>query len=103
MPGVMWGLAGAIHPLTVAIPELLVKLWRSIESKSLEEAVRLQGQVMDFTNAVTSLSRHYGRSVLRDSLRMRDLTIRSFPRWPTRDLAPADRQKLETALKSVLG
>lgn len=103
MPGVLWGLAGSIHPLTVAIPELLVKLWRSIESRNLEEAVRLQGQVIDFTAAVADLARQTGRSVLRESLRLRELPIQSFPRWPTKELPPADRKRLADALKSALG
>jgi dihydrodipicolinate synthase/N-acetylneuraminate lyase len=102
MPGVMWGLAGAIHPLTVAIPELLVKVWNAIQDKKLEEAVRLQERVMDFTNDIIALSRQYGRSVVRESLRMRGLNIRTFPRWPTKDLAPADRKKLETVMKTVM-
>jgi dihydrodipicolinate synthase/N-acetylneuraminate lyase len=102
MPGVLWGLAGAIHPLTVAIPELLVKLWRAIEGKNLEEAVRLQERVMDFTNDIIALSRQYGRAVLRESLCMRDLNIRSFPRWPTKDLEPGDRKKLTATLNAAL-
>jgi dihydrodipicolinate synthase/N-acetylneuraminate lyase len=102
MPGVMWGLAGAIHPLTVAIPELLVKLWNAIQEGKLEDAVRLQERVMDFTNDIIALSRQYGRSVVRESLRMRGLEIRSFPRWPTKDLAPADRKKLEAVMKTAM-
>ncbi len=102
MPGVLWGLAGSIHPLTVAIPELLVKLWRSIEIRNLEEAVRLQAQVINFTATVADLARQCGRSVLRECLRMRELPIRSFPRWPTKELATPDRKKLQDALKSAL-
>ncbi|HWP57790.1 MAG TPA: dihydrodipicolinate synthase family protein [Candidatus Acidoferrales bacterium] len=102
MPGVLWGLAGAIHPLTVAIPELLVKLWRAIEGNDLERALGLEERVIDFSNDIVSLSRTYGRAVLRESLRMRDLPIRSFPRWPTKELEPADRKKLASALKAAL-
>ena len=101
MPGVLWGLAGTIHPLTVAIPELLVKLWKSIEDKKLEDAVRLQGKVIDFTLTVMGL-RQYGRSPMKDSLQMRDIPVKSFPRWPTKDLSSEDRKKLEVALKTAM-
>ncbi|MDP6558752.1 MAG: dihydrodipicolinate synthase family protein [Candidatus Binatia bacterium] len=100
-PGVLWGLAGTIHPLMVAIPELLVKLWKSIEDRNLEEAVRLQGKVIDFTLMVMGM-RQYGRSPLRDSLQMRDLPVKSFPRWPTKDLSAEDRKKLEATLKAAM-
>ncbi len=102
MPGVLWGLAGSIHPLTVATPELLLRLWGAIGERSLEEAVRLQGRVIEFTGTVADLARQYGRSVLRESLRLRGLPIHSFPRWPTKELAAADRKRLETALKAAL-
>ena len=102
MPGVLWGLAGSIHPLTVAIPELLVKLWHAIEERKLEDAVRLQGQVIEFTGTVADLARQFGRSALRESLRLRGLPVRSFPRWPTKDLPAADRRRLETALQAAM-
>jgi len=98
MPGILWGIAGSIHPLTVAIPELLVKLWNAVEEGKLEEAVELQRRVIEFTAVVADLQRVYGRSVLRESLKLRDLPVRAFPRWPTKDLTPEHLSKLKKAL-----
>ena len=98
MPGILWGIAGSIHPLTVAIPELLVKLWNAVEEGKLEEAVELQRRVIEFTAVVADLQRVYGRSVLRESLKLRDLPVRAFPRWPTKDLAPEHLGKLKKTL-----
>ena len=103
MPGVLWGLAGSIHPLTVAVPELLVRLWQTIEERDLEKAVDLQGKVIGFTGVVAELARQYGRSALRESLKMRGLPIQAFPRWPTKDLSAADREKLESRLRAAVG
>lgn len=101
MPGCLWGLAGAIHPLTVAIPELLVKLWDAVEARRFEEAVEFQRRVIEFTAVIADLQRACGRSVLRESLKLRKLPVRAFPRWPTKDLSSDDMKKLKNALAAT--
>ena len=101
MPGVLWGLAGAIHPLTVAIPEMLVNLWDATVGGKLEQAVELQRRVIEFTATIGSLQRAAGRAVLRDSLKLRDLPVVSFPRWPTKDLSAEQTTMLKNALATA--
>ncbi len=98
MPGVLWGLAGSIHPLTVAIPELLVNLWDATTTGKMEEAVELQRRVIEFTAVIGDLQRTAGRSVLRESLKLRDLPVVDFPRWPTKDLNGEQATRLRNAL-----
>ncbi|MCY4439127.1 MAG: dihydrodipicolinate synthase family protein, partial [Deltaproteobacteria bacterium] len=98
MPGVLWGLAGSIHPLTVAIPELLVNLWDATTTGKLEEAMELQRRVIEFTAVIGDLQRTAGRSVLRESLKLRDLPVVDFPRWPTKDLNSEQATRLKNAL-----
>lgn len=101
MPGALWGLAGSIHPLTVAIPELLVNLWDATLAGRLREALELQRRVIEFTAVVSDLQRAVGRSVLRESLRLRDLPVVSFPRWPTRDMSGEQAARLRNALAAA--
>lgn len=101
MPGALWGLAGSIHPLTVAVPELLVNLWDATLAGRLREAVELQRRVVEFTAVVSDLQRAVGRSVLRESLKLRDLPVVSFPRWPTRDMSSEQAAKLKNALAAA--
>ena len=101
MPGALWGLAGSIHPLTVAIPELLVNLWDATLAGRLREALELQRRVIEFTAVVSDLQRAVGRSVLRESLKLRDLPVVSFPRWPTRDMSGEQAARLRNALAAA--
>ena len=101
MPGVLWGIAGSIHPLTVAIPELLVNLWDATVTGKLQEAVELQRRVIEFTAVISDLQRTAGRSVLRESLKLRDLPVVDFPRWPTKDLSSEQSGRLRNALATA--
>ena len=94
----LWGIAGSIHPLTVAIPELLVNLWDATVTGKLQEAVELQRRVIEFTAVISDLQRVAGRAVLRDSLKLRDLPVVDFPRWPTKDLSSEQSGRLRNAL-----
>lgn len=102
MPGVIWGLAGAIHPLTVAIPEMLVNLWDATVAGKLAEAVELQKRVIEFTATIGVLQRAAGRGVLRDSLKLRNLPVVDFPRWPTKDLSADQTAMLKKAMAAIL-
>ena len=87
--------------MTVAIPELLVNLWNATTTGRLEEAVELQRRVIEFTAVVGDLQRAAGRSVLRESLKLRDLPVVDFPRWPTKDLNSEQAARLKNALAAA--
>jgi dihydrodipicolinate synthase/N-acetylneuraminate lyase len=89
--------------LTVAVPELLVNLWDATTTGKLEEAVELQRRVIEFTAVIGDLQRTAGRAVLRESLKLRDLPVVDFPRWPTKDLSSEASGKLRNALAAATG
>jgi dihydrodipicolinate synthase/N-acetylneuraminate lyase len=98
-PAVPHGLSGAIPPGTQPVPELLVALWNALEAKNYDQAALLQKKADDFGRTMIGLSLRFGRSVLRDALRLRGLKIKRYPRWPSEDLSEEAAKSLSEALK----
>ena len=75
--------------------------WNATTTGKLEEAVELQRRVIEFTAVIGDLQRTAGRAVLRESLKLRDLPVVDFPRWPTKDLSSEQATRLKNALAAA--
>lgn len=101
LPTVPYGLAGVTSAACSAFPELSVALWESMSSHDYETAFPRQRQLNDLTAV---LERHVltsGRTVYRDTLRMRGLSIKRYPRWPSQDLEEEGRNRLYEELDAL--
>jgi dihydrodipicolinate synthase/N-acetylneuraminate lyase len=54
MPAAFYGIRGTIVPPQSAYPELAVALWRAIEARDLEEALRLQMTINELSKATSA-------------------------------------------------
>jgi dihydrodipicolinate synthase/N-acetylneuraminate lyase len=98
-PAVPHGLSGAIPPGTLPVPEILVALWKALDAKQYEQAAALQKKADDFGRVMISLAGRFGRSPLREALRLRGLKIKRYPRWPSEDLTDEAMKTLTDAMK----
>lgn len=101
MPGALYGIRGTIIPPMNAYPELGVSLWKALEEKKLDEALKLQMRMNELQKTMRQLGRVYGRAAQLEAIRLRGLAVKKFPRWATKPLAEQDRQKLAIALKQA--
>ncbi len=94
-----FGVRGSINPPTTLFPELAVAMWNAITADDWNRAHELYGILVPANTTVTRLGMSYGRSVLREGLRMRGYKVKNYPRWETVNLPDKEREELKTALE----
>jgi len=99
MPGALYGVRGTIIPPMNAFPELAVALWKAMEDRRLEEALKLQKQINDLRGNMRKLVRAYGLATHCEAVRLRGFPIKKFPRWTTKALADSDRELLRQVFR----
>lgn len=99
LPMAQFGVKGAINPPTTLFPELAVAMWNAIEAGDWNRAHELYGILVPANTTVTRLGFTYGRSVLREGLRLRGYAVINYPRWETVDLPDEAREELKAALE----
>ena len=99
IPMAQFGVQGSINPPSTLFPELSVAMWNAIQSGDWNRAHELYGILVPANTTVTRLGVTYGRSVLREGLRMRGYNVKNYPRWETVDLPDEQREELKTALE----
>lgn len=101
MPAALYGIRGTIIPPMIAFPELGVSLWKALEERRLDDALKLQIGMNDLQQTMRGLGRVYGRAVQLEAIRLRGLPVKKFPRWTTKAVPPEDIAKLAAALKKA--
>jgi dihydrodipicolinate synthase/N-acetylneuraminate lyase len=99
MPGALYGIRGTIIPPMNAFPELSVALWKALEERRLEDALKLQKQINDLRGNMRKLVRNYGLATHCEAVRLRGFPVKKFPRWTTKPLSEADRETLRNVFK----
>jgi dihydrodipicolinate synthase/N-acetylneuraminate lyase len=97
-PGMTVGIRGTISPPLSATPEMGVALVRAIDSGRTDEALKLQQQVIQVHDLFLRCMGPFGRTVYRDSLRLRGFRVKMYPRWPTPALSKEAEGELEELL-----
>ena len=99
IPMAQFGVQGAINPPSTLFPELSVAMWNAIQAGDWNRAHELYGILVPANTTVTRLGISYGRSVLREGLRLRGYPVKNYPRWETVDLPDEAREELKKALE----
>lgn len=99
IPMAQFGVKGSINPPSTLFPELSVAMWNAIQASDWNRAHELFGILLPANTTVTRLGFTYGRSVLREGLRMRGYPVKNYPRWETADLPDEAREELKKALQ----
>ena len=99
IPMAQFGVQGSINPPSTLFPELSVAMWNSIQANDWNRAHELYGILVPANTTVTRLGFSFGRSVLREGLKMRGYDVKNYPRWETVDLPDKEKEELRIALE----
>jgi len=99
IPMAQFGVQGSINPPSTLFPELSVAMWNAIQANDWSYAHELYGVLVPANTTVTRLGFTYGRSVLREGLKMRGYDLKNYPRWETVDLPDKEKEELRMALE----
>ncbi|OGG47184.1 MAG: hypothetical protein A3F84_11340 [Candidatus Handelsmanbacteria bacterium RIFCSPLOWO2_12_FULL_64_10] len=94
-------MAGVTSAAGCAFPELAVALWESTRNHDYTRAFEQQHQLNELTAALEGYALTTGRTVYRDLLRMRGLSIKRYPRWPSEELEEEGRNRLYEELEGL--
>lgn len=100
-PGMLTGTKGSISPPLASYPELGVRLIKAIDDRDWATATALQVKLFEFANVRAGLSAKYGRSVFTETMRLRGIGVKRYPRWPTRPWTGEDREALKQGLQKA--
>ncbi len=102
LEGMPKGVCGSIAAgVPVTVPEVGVALIAAIKAGDDARAKALHARMAEHSKRISKL-RDYGRSTTRVGLQLRGLPIKEYPRWPTRDIPPADRELMDSSIKQLL-
>jgi 2-dehydro-3-deoxy-D-pentonate aldolase len=96
--GVGIGVRGTIAPLASVFPELCAGTWRAAVGKENDKALSLQDQVKKVYAVVAELTKKVGRTAYKELYRMRGIQIKTYPRWPAKQLDDRERNELRGKL-----
>jgi dihydrodipicolinate synthase/N-acetylneuraminate lyase len=82
------GVAGTISPPLAVTPEIGVELVRAIDAGRTQEALALQTKVIRIHDIFLRLAGSFGRTIYRESMRLRGFDVKMYPRWPVKPLSP---------------
>ncbi len=102
LPGMLIGVAGSIaagSPVTV--PEAGVQLIEAIWANDLDRAQKIQVLLLQHGERIAPI-RAYGRRITLEGLRLRGLTVKEYPRWPTKPLSAEHMKLYEENMKRFL-
>lgn len=100
-PGMLVGIKGSISPPLASYPELGVSLIKAIDERDWATATALQVKLYEYASFRGSLSSKYGRSVFTETMRLRGINVKRYPRWPTKPWTSEDREALKRGFQKV--
>jgi dihydrodipicolinate synthase/N-acetylneuraminate lyase len=92
------GVRGTIAPMASVFPELCVELWSAASKKETEKAAPLQERVKKLYSVVADLSKRVGRTAYKELYRARGILMKTYPRWPAKQLDDRERAELSSRL-----
>lgn len=92
------GVRGTIAPMASVFPELCVELWSAAIKKETEKAAPLQERVKTLYSVVADLSKRVGRTAYKELYRARGILMKTYPRWPAKQLDYRERAELSSRL-----
>jgi dihydrodipicolinate synthase/N-acetylneuraminate lyase len=101
LPTAPYGLAGVVSGPCSPFPELCAALWRAVEQHQYEEAFLQQLQLNEIAAVLDRYAIITGRTVFRDVLRLRDVPVKRYPRWPSQELEPDALDRLKDELTTL--
>ncbi len=100
-PGMLAGIKGSISPPLASYPELGVSLIKAIDDRDWNTATSLQVKLYEYASFRASFATKYGRSVFTETMRLRGINVKRYPRWPTRPWTSEDREALKQGLQKL--
>lgn len=102
LPGMLIGVKGSIAAgAPVTVPEAGVQLIEAIWAQDYERAQKLQVLLLAHGERMAPL-RQYGRRTTLEGLRLRGLTVKEYPRWPTKPMTSEHLKLYEENMKRIL-
>jgi dihydrodipicolinate synthase/N-acetylneuraminate lyase len=101
VPGLHYGVRGAINPPGSMFPELCVRLYEAAKARQYDEALRLQDQVHAAIAVLGRFNKQAGRGAYGEAMRLQGFAVKRFPRWDTRPISAEDSAQMRAELERV--
>jgi dihydrodipicolinate synthase/N-acetylneuraminate lyase len=94
-----YGLHGVMTALAAPFPELIMSLWEALVRRDFEAGIEVQHRLNEMAAVIDRYAMTTGRTVWRDLLRLRGLTLSRYPRWPSQELDEDSLHRLHEDLE----
>jgi dihydrodipicolinate synthase/N-acetylneuraminate lyase len=102
LPGMLIGVKGSIAAgAPVTVPEAGVQLIEAIWAEDYDRARKIQVLLLEHGERMAIL-RQYGRRTTLEGLRLRGLSVKEYPRWPTKPMTTEHLKLYEENMARVL-